>query len=453
MLAKRMQFFRSVSKPRKSRQMMKPRSWARGTTLESISHGLQLGKLDDPNKLDAGCFMVRQFCHLARLCRLMGCFHIGDLNEQAMTRASIKWRTPYVVYSAVWLFFVLFLQGLVLGNKISRLTSSATFTKALVVTVRLFALANALANIYCITIRANGLLEFLRKAARFETLSGFPPPSRRSVASRRRCFFAFQKVAKLAVAVAAFAVLLTALFGPSSLASVRYRWNVVIKILSAFADVVFIFYESVMYLVLSCAAEVLVHYMKAQLRAFDNCQRCVRAAPCKADLALEVEAIRGSVSSIREMKACLNDMWNPAILTSSVCLLWSQCISLYCLFADRAARLDVWLGFFYSWYCSLRFLELAVISHDLRMEAQNIKDATKNVTMAGATSTYLRQVRYLHDTIDPAAMCLTGASFFRLDRPLLVSITGAVITYTVIVVQTNEQLVGDLAANLTMAVT
>ncbi|KAH7971320.1 hypothetical protein HPB49_021530 [Dermacentor silvarum] len=308
-----------------------------------------------------------------------------------MSRASVEWKTPYVLYSAARLFFVLFLQGLVLGNKISILTLRATFTKALVVTVRLFALANALVNIYCITIRANGLLEFLRKAALFETLSGFTPPSHRAVASRRRWFFMFQKVAKLAVTLAAFAVLLTALFGPSSLASVRYRWNVVIKILSAFADVVFIFYESVMYLVLSCTTEVLVHYMKAQLRAFENCQQCFRAAPCKADLAVEVEAIRDNLSSIREMRACLNDMWNPAILTSSMCLLWSQCISLYCLFVDRAARLDVWLGFFYSWYCSLRFLELAVISHDLRMEAQNIKDATKNVTMAGATSTFLRQ--------------------------------------------------------------
>ncbi|KAL1479994.1 hypothetical protein MTO96_051407 [Rhipicephalus appendiculatus] len=401
--------------------------------------------------MDAGCLMVRHLCCVARLFRLFGCFHIRDLNDKAISRASVKWKTPYTLYSAAWLFFVLFFQGFVQANKISALTSRATFTKVLVITVRLFALANALVTIYCATIRASDLLEFFRKAALFEAHTGFRAPSRSALSSRRRCFFAFLRVAKLAVTMAAFCVLLAALFGPSSLASVRHRWNVAIKIMSAFADVVFILYESVMYMVLSRTADVLVHYVRAQLRAFENCQRSLRAAPCKADLALGLEAIRGNLSSIREMKARLNDIWNPAILTSSVCLLWSQCISLYCLFVDRAARLDVWLGFFYSWFCSLRFLELAVVSHDLRMEAQNIKDATKTVTMTGAPSTYIRQVRYLHDTIDPAGMCLTGASFFRLDRPLLVSIAGAVITYTVIVVQTKEQLVGDAVANATMA--
>ncbi|KAH7935092.1 hypothetical protein HPB52_003952 [Rhipicephalus sanguineus] len=370
---------------------------------------------------DAGCLMVRHLRCIAQTCRLFGCFHIRDFSEKAISGASVKWKTPYTAYSAACLFFVLFFQGFVQANKISVLTSRATFTKALVITVRLFALANALVTIYCVTIRANDLLEFFRKAALFEAYTGFRAPSRRAMTSRRRCFFVFLRVAKLAVATAAFCVLLAALFGPSSLASVRHRWNVAIKMMSAFADVVFILYESVMYMVLSRTADVLVHYVRAQLRAFENCQRSFGATPCKTDLALALEAIRGNLSGIREMKACLNNIWNPAILMSSVCLLWSQCISLYCLFADRAARLDVWLGFFYSWFGSLRFLELAVVSHDLRMEAQNIKDATKTVTMAGAPSTYTRQI------------------------------AGAVITYTVIVVQTKEQLVGDAVANMTMA--
>ncbi|XP_075553817.1 gustatory receptor for sugar taste 64e-like [Dermacentor variabilis] len=53
---------------------------------------------------------------------------------------------------------------------------------------------------------------------------------------------------------------------------------------------------------------------------------------------------------------------------------------------------------------------------------------------------YFQQVRYLHNTIEPEEMCFTGSNFFRLDRGLLLTVTGSVITFAVILMQTG----GDL---------
>ncbi|KAL1430910.1 hypothetical protein MTO96_014758 [Rhipicephalus appendiculatus] len=49
-------------------------------------------------------------------------------------------------------------------------------------------------------------------------------------------------------------------------------------------------------------------------------------------------------------------------------------------------------------------------------------------------------MQFLCDTIDPQGMRLSGAEFFSLDRSLLISIAGSVITYTVILVQTNDDI-------------
>ncbi|KAH7937456.1 hypothetical protein HPB49_012516 [Dermacentor silvarum] len=59
-------------------------------------------------------------------------------------------------------------------------------------------------------------------------------------------------------------------------------------------------------------------------------------------------------------------------------------------------------------------------------------------------------VEFLHYTIDPEGMRLSGAGFFRLDKPLIVSIVGALITFTIILVQTSDELthrLGDNAAS------
>ncbi|KAL1425248.1 hypothetical protein MTO96_019398 [Rhipicephalus appendiculatus] len=59
------------------------------------------------------------------------------------------------------------------------------------------------------------------------------------------------------------------------------------------------------------------------------------------------------------------------------------------------------------------------------------------------------EVLFLHDSIDPDEMCLSGAGFFRLGKPMIVSMMGALITYTVILTQTGQQLTHHAITNVT----
>ncbi|XP_070395763.1 uncharacterized protein [Dermacentor albipictus] len=115
-------------------------------------------------------------------------------------------------------------------------------------------------------------------------------------------------------------------------------------------------------------------------------------------------------------------------------------------------RPDVCLSLCYATYIFLSFLELTCISQTLCDEAQKLKEAARRSSTIKATDSYFRQVEFLHYTMDPDGMRFSGAGFFPLDKPLILSIAGALITYTIIVLQTGEELtqrMGDGAASPT----
>ncbi|XP_054922231.1 uncharacterized protein [Dermacentor andersoni] len=72
--------------------------------------------------------------------------------------------------------------------------------------------------------------------------------------------------------------------------------------------------------------------------------------------------------------------------------------------------------------------------------AHKLKEAARMSSTVNTTDSYFRQVEFLHYTIDPEGMRISGAGFVRLDKPFIVSIVGALITFTIILVQTGDEL-------------
>ncbi|XP_070383693.1 gustatory receptor for sugar taste 64d-like [Dermacentor albipictus] len=155
---------------------------------------------------------------------------------------------------------------------------------------------------------------------------------------------------------------------------------------------------------------------------------------------MSIEAVRRNLYKIRKLKKHVNAVWAPAILAFSLSSLWVICTTLYCLFSGHDNTLDLWLGLAYGVSCSFRLLDLAIISDDLCSEAQDIKRMTKTARNIYVADAHVSQIQYLHDSIDPPSMRLTGASFFCVGRRLLVAMAGSVIAYTVILVQTSDGL-------------
>uniref|UniRef100_A0A131YX73 Gustatory receptor n=1 Tax=Rhipicephalus appendiculatus TaxID=34631 RepID=A0A131YX73_RHIAP len=71
---------------------------------------------------------------------------------------------------------------------------------------------------------------------------------------------------------------------------------------------------------------------------------------------------------------------------------------------------------------------------------RNIQNVATKASFTQAGDSYMQQMQFLCDTIDPQGMRLSGAEFFSLHRSLLISIAGSVTTYTVILVQTNDDI-------------
>nr|XP_054934377.1 uncharacterized protein LOC129388258 [Dermacentor andersoni] len=135
----------------------------------------------------------------------------------------------------------------------------------------------------------------------------------------------------------------------------------------------------------------------------------------------------------------MNDTWNPAICISAACLLWVNCMALYSIMNTGATGNIVFVTPLYATHSTLSIAELATLSYTLRDEAEKLRDAVCSSSMRAVTESYYRQAQLLYDAIDPERMCITGGGFFRLDRSLIVSISGALITYTVILSQTSHE--------------
>ncbi|KAL1421657.1 hypothetical protein MTO96_023122 [Rhipicephalus appendiculatus] len=153
-----------------------------------------------------------------------------------------------------------------------------------------------------------------------------------------------------------------------------------------------------------------------------------------------VATVRVNVCKIKALKTCLNDTCSPAIVTSTACLLIFMCVNLQRLFILKPSDLLFWLSVGYTAYSACCLLDMAFVSEDLAKEARKLKQAAESMAAVDPTSEYLIQVRYLYDSIEPEEMCLSGAGFFRLDRALLLTMAGAVITYAIILMQTESDL-------------
>ncbi|KAL1433623.1 hypothetical protein MTO96_012449 [Rhipicephalus appendiculatus] len=117
------------------------------------------------------------------------------------------------------------------------------------------------------------------------------------------------------------------------------------------------------------------------------------------------------------------------------------CTTLYRSFYAKVGHAEAWLRFTYTLYNTLCFVDMVFMSSDLGSEVEKLKDATKPMSLLDATDTYSLQVGYLHDIIEPDSMCLSAGRFFRLDRSLLVTMAGSIITFTVILVQTSDDII------------
>ncbi|KAH7947897.1 hypothetical protein HPB52_016616 [Rhipicephalus sanguineus] len=359
--------------------------------------------------------MVENFTFCRLLCQFFGCFFIFDLNGRRLHDARATLKTAYTAYALALFCVCLYFEGGLLIGRLARLDFSRQFADAVSTLLNVALMVKVVVNFGCMAFHSGRLLDFFHKCKEYEKRSAFKRPSGRE-ALKRDWIVSIIRLCILTVAVSMAGILVISMATNSSKRAPR-------QVARFFCVAVYFFYDSLVYLLLRSVGEVLVWYVRAQRVTFEKCCAAVSRGTPVAALrrgrwaSLTVESVRQRVCEVRELKCFINGIWSTAIILSSGTLVWMVCITLYTALKAGVFRADVCLSLCYAAYIFLSFLELACISQTLRDE-----------------------VEFLHYTIDPDGMSISGSGFFRLDKQLVVSIVGSLITLTVILVQTSDEL-------------
>ncbi|EEC13731.1 hypothetical protein IscW_ISCW011824 [Ixodes scapularis] len=391
--------------------------------------------------------MLHRFYAYGLLCRIGGCFFIQNFNRHSLDKARIAWKSLYTLYSALCVlfsfgFFIWFDVAFIIREASTAYGLSGLFSETLSLTLHAVVSSRILINLSLMIAGSGKLLDFFRRAVIFEQTTGFEPAKCCAPLSRKPGWSLLRRTL-VVVTLATSYVLLVNFYIVHYTGAISPEWALTSKVVGSIAAVFLFLYDSLCYVVLRCCSGVLLEYVSAQLRAFQDCSKPKDILP-QMQASRQLETIRLNVCSIRELTQILNSIWKASLAGKCAGIILANCVVLYSMFHDGVFKRQIWVTLSYCAYSSLAFLELVFISQALIDETQELKNATKKVRTSDATDNYAQELQYLHQSIDPKGMCLSGGGFFRLSKSLLVTMAGSIITYTVILVQTSDELTSKM---------
>ncbi|KAH7950316.1 hypothetical protein HPB49_022340 [Dermacentor silvarum] len=190
--------------------------------------------------------------------------------------------------------------------------------------------------------------------------------------------------------------------------------GIVLKVSCVAGNFIFYVYQMVDFVVLRPCLEVLLLYIRQQYEVV-RCMIDGGGSTVFVNPARKVEEVRMNLCAIALLKQQLNCIWRWSIMASGAVVLLFACSFTYSAFVEGFSTLQSLVGMIYTSLLVLDLLDIAGLSQEM-----------------------VNEISYLRDTIKPKEMAISGAGFFSLNLPLIVSLAGSVITYTVILVQTSE---------------
>ncbi|XP_077529382.1 uncharacterized protein LOC144141747 [Haemaphysalis longicornis] len=382
--------------------------------------------------------MMRSFCLQARILRICGALFIKDMFAKPPRSPKVVWLHWYTLYAAAcFTFFLWFETDVVTRHAIELSDTNRFFTKSLLVLLHVVILIKASGNFVSMIVGCKKMIEFLEKADTFEKESGVPTCT---CCGQKRYFWAdIRGVAIFAVYFTSYTVALFHQEQKVDEDGLLGDRDIVNRVCGFFAGILFYTYDSVNFIKLRTSAQVIEGYIAFLKKTIDECVGH-KVTGCEMEAAKKVQTVRLHLCTVLDLKNAINSIWQKSVVVSSVGLLLVTCISLYTIITEGLVRTELWIAMGYSAFTFYQFLELARVSQSLCNSYQAIKDSCRKTPTMDSTAAYSHQVQYLHNTINSDDISLNGSGFFKVNLPLLVSMAGSIITYTVILVQTSPDL-------------
>lgn len=329
--------------------------------------------------------MLEHFKIYGAICRVCGCLFISNLRGNSLENAKVSWNTLYLIYSAFCFACSVGFQLAYTVRKVYLFSVASAFSESLLHLLHMAVTLKVVVNFISMVCGSSKLLAFFRKSAIFERTSGFSPS--KPGFARQRPSLRGRKAVVFLAALNCYVVTGVFIFTTVQL-GLPPHWKPIVLVFGVFTGVFFLLCDSLPYVVLRGTCDVLSYYIRAQVEAFQDCNKS-RETSLGTDANTEaVRMIRLNMATIRELKETMNDVWQWALLATSGGIIFVMCAVLTGVFEEGLLSMDVVVGVSYATYASFNFWGLAIASQNMKSEVQ---------VFCSSLSLYLSAYFFIHD--------------------------------------------------------
>ncbi|XP_075531566.1 gustatory receptor 66a [Dermacentor variabilis] len=208
------------------------------------------------------------------------------------------------------------------------------------------------------------------------------------------------------------------------------------------------------------SVRVLLTYCSRSIVLYVNCIRTnldrslrSRGVP-ESSKVLLVDHVRAQLSLVKNLADMVSSMLGPSLLYAYAYSVFLLCVSAY---YTTVVELPFRVRLFYFFFFTLHWFSILVPPvevHRMRNAVTELRSVVQCVPTADYSDDLLVQLRMLLYAIKHDDLKFTGCGFFTVDLSTFAGITGAVITYTVVLAQTSESYFRDTlvhSSNITVA--
>ncbi|XP_037515635.2 uncharacterized protein LOC119392749 [Rhipicephalus sanguineus] len=224
-----------------------------------------------------------------------------------------------------------------------------------------------------------------------------------------------------------------------------------LSIVTALAAAAVTVWDSAPGILAKCFAEVFVQYLRAENMALEAAAHgqvvVVGAEQRRDDLRTVLADCRANVEAVLRLVKAAQSLLGTPLLLSFGANMGVVCAVLYSLTDSSTPTGLIMSGILYS---SLNFadaLDVAFASESLANEVAEMKWTLRSLPFQGHLDKFAKDVRSFHEILDPSAMFLRAHGFFRVNMAQMISMSAAVITYTVILIQTSQSVKGTTSSD------
>ncbi|XP_072141131.1 uncharacterized protein [Dermacentor andersoni] len=157
------------------------------------------------------------------------------------------------------------------------------------------------------------------------------------------------------------------------------------------------------------------------------------------DLAGAVDRLRASMAAVARIVRKVDDWLRFAVLVNFLISALSACVVTYAVVSTHISTEKLLCTAAYAALTCLSIADASLSAGDVKEQALKLKAVLDSASVLNLPPRVTCQVELFSMTIDEKQLCFTGSGFFIVDRPMLTSFVGLVMTYSIIVVQTGRK--------------